>query len=210
MFKTLAEKIAPNHAGLVVVDVQNDFCHESGLIARQGRDMRSRQEMVGRLLQLIASAREHAVPVIFLRHINNRNVVSPASLEQKSRMFTGDDTICEEGSWGADFYRVKPQPGEAIVVKHRYSGFIETDLDLILRSKEIKTLIMTGVATNMCVESTARDGFMKDYYIVFVGDCTATSTAEDHEATLRNIRYGFGVVVNSEEIMASWARLARS
>jgi len=208
MFKTLAEKIDPKHAALIVVDVQNDFCHEKGHIGRQGRDVRPRQEMVTRLLKLIGSARQHKIPVIFLRHINNPNVMSPASVEQKLRMFSGDETICLEGSWGAEFYRVKPEPGEPIVSKHRYSGFIETDLDLILRSKEVKTLIMTGVATNMCVESTARDGFMKDYHIVFVGDCAATSTTEDHEATLRNIRYGFGVVVNSDEVIGTWAKLA--
>jgi len=65
---------------------------------------------------------------------------------------------------------------------------------------------MTGVATNVCVESTARDGYMKDYYIVFVSDCTATFVMEDHEATLRNIDTYFGDVVTSSEVIDAWGK----
>jgi len=96
-------------------------------------------------------------------------------------------------------------PGECIVTKHRYSGFINTDLDLILRAQGIQTLIMTGTATNVCVESTARDGFMLDYYIVFLGDCTGTGDRNLHEATLQNISGAFGVVCNSTDVSAHWA-----
>ncbi len=94
--------------------------------------------------------------------------------------------------------------GEPIVVKHRYSAFIDTDLDLILRSRGIQSLVMTGVATNVCVESTARDGYMRDYHIVFVDDCSACYDAAKHAATLRHITDHFGVVVQAADIIATW------
>jgi ureidoacrylate peracid hydrolase len=207
MLKTLAQKIDPRHAAVLVVDMQNDFCDDAGFIGKTGRDMSFKKEMAPRLARLVDEARLHRVPVIFIRHVNNDYVVSEASLERKLRQFGNTaDLICSEGSWGADFYVVQPRSGDPVVTKHRYSAFVDTNLDLILRSTGIKTLIMTGVATNMCVESTARDGFMKDYYIVFVSDCTATSTVEDQEATLRNIRYGFGVVHTSEELIRTWEK----
>ena len=111
---------------------------------------------------------------------------------------------CEPGTWGADFYYVAPQSGEVVITKHRYSGFIETDLDLILRSQGIASLIMTGVASNNCVECTARDGFMKDYYIVFVDDCTAATNSTIHAATLANMESLFGIVVQSAQVLAEW------
>jgi ureidoacrylate peracid hydrolase len=205
MLKTLAQKIDPKHAALLIVDMQNDFCHSDGFSGKAGREMASRQAMAPRLANLLDEARRHQVRVVFIRQVNTDYVLSEVALEQKRRQAkVGDQIICREGSWGADFFAVSPLPGEPVINKHRYSAFIDTDLDLILRSLKIRTLIMTGVATNMCVESTARDGFMKDYYIVFVADCTATSSKEDHEATLRNIQVGFGEVANAKDLIADW------
>jgi nicotinamidase-related amidase len=79
-----------------------------------------------------------------------------------------------------------------------------TNLDLILRSTGISSLIMTGVASNNCVDCTARDGFMNDYYIVFVDDCTAATNAAIHAATLANIESLFGIVVQSEQVLREW------
>jgi ureidoacrylate peracid hydrolase len=205
MFKTLGERVDPAHTALLVIDVQNDFIHSDGYIARQGRDQSLKQNMVPRLLWLLERARASVVPVIFIRQWNSPHVMSPASVDQRLRTFPGSqDYPCHEESWGAGFYQVAPLPGEAVVSKHRYSAFIDTNLDLLLRSKGIRTLILTGVNTNMCVESTARDGFMRDYFIVFLSDCTATNNVEDHESTLRNMRYGFAVVTTAEETAAAW------
>ena len=116
---------------------------------------------------------------------------------------------CEPGTWGADFYRVAPQPGEIVITKYRYSGFAETNLDLVLRSQGIASLIMTGVASNNCVECTARDGFMRDYYIVFVDDCTAATNNAIHAATLANMESLIGMVVQSAQVLANGRRSNR-
>lgn len=207
MFTTLAQKINPGHAAVLVVDMQNDFCHENGVIARQGRNMALKKAMVPRLINFLSQSKKYHVPVIFIRQVNSKATLSETAREQRRRTQPRyGKLICREGSWGARFHAVAPEQGEIVVTKHRYSAFIDTDLDLILRSMGIRTLIMTGVATNACVESTARDGFMKDYYIVFLSDCTATSTQEGHEATLRNINAYFGVVASSDKLVGIWQK----
>ncbi len=211
MLITLEEKVDPRHAALIVVDMQNDFCHSDGAIAKQDREVSFSQQMTPKLLNLLAQSRREKLPVIFIRQINNDWYQSETWREHRRRVNPGKPAVpCLEGTWGAEFYQVSPQPGECIVTKHRYSAFASTDLDLILRSRGIKTLIMTGVQTNACVESTAREGLIRDYYIVFVKDCTATEHLDDHEATLRNIRNLFGIVVISEEVISAWAKIRKT
>jgi ureidoacrylate peracid hydrolase len=208
MLRTLEEKVDPGHAAVIVVDVQNDFCHPDSPLAADGRDLSAAQAMVPRLAALIDEARAASVPVVFVQMVNTDATTSEVAREQRLRSRPDadpDSYICKEGSWGADFYLVSPLPGETVVKKHRYSAFVGTDLDLILRSMGIKTLIMTGVATNVCVESTARDGFMRDYYIVLAGDCSACYWPERHDATLENIEATFGVVADADRIAMVWA-----
>ena len=113
--------------------------------------------------------------------------------------------MCAEGSWEGDFYGdIRPQPGEPVVTKHRYSAFYNTDLDSILRSQGIRTIVLTGVATNVCVETTAREGFVRDYYVVLVSDGTATYSDEDQQATIRNIDRFFGEVVTIADVVSVW------
>jgi ureidoacrylate peracid hydrolase len=127
------------------------------------------------------------------------------SAPAKSLSLPGLEAADEEGSWGADFYQITPKPDERVVPKHRYSRFVGTDLDLILRSTGRRALILTGVATNGCVESTARHGFMRDYYIVLVDDCCSCYSRAAHEATLSNITDAYGVVTTAGELGSIWA-----
>lgn len=210
VLRTREEKVNPKHTALIVVDVQNDFCHDDCQIAKLGADMSAVQAAVPRIMRLIAAARAAGTLVVFLRAVHTELTESEVWREQWRRSRPGGGPICREGSWGAEFYLVKPEPGEPVVTKHRYSGFINTDLDLILRSRGIRTLIMTGVATEGCVESTTRDGFMLDYYIVFTSDATATYDREAHQAAVRTIGRLFGEVCTSEEIIDIWSRVPAS
>lgn len=211
VLKTLEEKVSPGHVAVVVVDMQNDFCHSQGAMARQGRNVLSAQAMAPTLVQFIAQARRCRVPVIFIRQINTEYSQSEAWLEHRKRVNPEhfDAVPCWEGSWGADFYAVRPEPGESIVTKHRYSGFHGTDLDLILRSRGIKTIILAGVQTNACVECTARDGLIHDYYVVFLKDGTATESDQAHDWSLRNIHDLVGLVATTAEICSVWGTPAK-
>lgn len=210
MLESLAEKVDPKNAALLIVDVQNDFAAEGGMMDREGNDLSMSQGIIPRLQQLIDEAHEMDVPVIFIRNVYNTDAnwyLSDVWLEQAKRARQGSyviHSVCAPDSWAGDFYEIRPTEKDVIVTKHRFSAFQDTDLDLILRSRGIRTLIMTGIATNVCVESTARDGFFRDYYIVFTSDCTATYSKEDHEGTLNNIRRFFGEVVTADEVAGAW------
>jgi ureidoacrylate peracid hydrolase len=207
MLTTFAQKVSPHNAAVLVVDVQNDYCAPGGGLAKLGVDMSAIEACVPRVAALVEGAREVGVPVIHIRTHHEAATESPAWRELRQRRSPNKPRWCEPGTWGADFYHVAPQSGEVVITKHRYSGFIETDLDLILRSQGIASLIMAGVASNNCVECTARDGFMKDYYIVFVDDCTAATNKAIHAATLANMESLFGIVVQSEQVLAEWQAL---
>jgi ureidoacrylate peracid hydrolase len=210
MLNTLSLKVRPEHCALLLVDVQNDFCAEGGAMHREGNDLSFVQDMVPRLERFLEGARGAGVRCVWIKNVYNTGpnfYLSEVWLEQAMRKRNGlyvQHPVCEAGEWNGDFYKVRPQANEAIVIKHRFGAFESTDLDLVLRSQGIRTVVMTGIATNVCVETTARQAFMRDYYVVFTSDCTATYSQRAHDATLANIDHFFGEVVTSEEIMACW------
>jgi ureidoacrylate peracid hydrolase len=216
LLMTLEQKIDPAHAALIVVDMQNDFCADGGMMDQEGADLGPVQAMAERLPEVLQAARSAGVLVVFIRNVysTERNVyLSDVWLEQMLRR-RGDSytvrEVCGADSWQGDFYgRVAPQPGEPIVTKHRYGAFHNTDLDTILRVHGIRTVVLTGVATNACVETTAREAFVRDYYVVFTADGTACYSDEAHEATLRTIDKYFGVVASLDEVAGVWRGGAR-
>jgi ureidoacrylate peracid hydrolase len=208
---TLEEKMAAQHTALVVIDMQNDFCASGGLVSRDGRDISAAQAMAKRLPALLESARRAGTLVVFVRCLYTRDAnpyLSDVWLEQAARERRGGYTsipVCREGSWEGDWYEdVRPQPADIVVTKHRYDAFQGTDLDLVLRSHGIRTVALTGVVTNVCVETTARAAFVRDYYVAVVEDGCAAYVPEDHEHTLRNIRRFFGVTPSIRQLCAIW------
>ena len=208
---TLDKKARPEHTALLVIDVQNDFCADAGIMAEEGFDVSQAQAMAARLPPVLSAARAAGVLVVFVRNVYSSEhnfYLSDAWLEQASRRRAGSYTrrpVCRAGTWEGDFYGdVRPEPCDPVVTKHRFNAFRNTDLDTILRAHGVRTIVMTGVATNVCVETTARDGFMRDYYVVFTDDGTAAYAEEDHQATLRNIDRFFGQVVQLADLQAIW------
>jgi ureidoacrylate peracid hydrolase len=110
-----------------------------------------------------------------------------------------------EDTWGAEYYGpIRPLPGEREIIKRRHSGFNRTPLDLLLRSQNIKTVVLGGVASNVCVEATAREAADNDYYVVFLGDGSAAAQQAWHDATLRTITAYIGQVASCNEVMDVW------
>ncbi|HXJ80353.1 MAG TPA: isochorismatase family protein [Candidatus Methylomirabilis sp.] len=201
------ERVEPAKTALIVIDVQNDFCDPVGAFGRLGHDLSMMPVMAGNLRDLIGDARTLGVLTIFVRATYDEVVLSrPLAENYHRRGFT--DSMCLDGTWGADWYGdVRPSGGsnEIVLTKHRYSPFWGTAIDLYLRSNGIGTVILTGVVTSGCVDSTARDAFFNDYFVVLASDCVAEASAERHEASLRKLGQSFGVVVPSAEIRGIWA-----
>jgi ureidoacrylate peracid hydrolase len=199
------DQVVPSKTALIVVDVQNDYCHPDGACARRGSDVSGVSEMVPRLHDLIAMARKSGVTIIYIQTYHTDATDSDS---WAVRYGGRPGEVCRPNTWGAEFYEVAPQPGDIIVNKHRYSAFINTRLDSVLRTVKAETLIMTGVATNVCVESTARHGYMLDYNIVLVDDACATFEAKAHQMTLENIDGYFGSVVKVNQLLDVWENMS--
>lgn len=200
--RNLQQILEPSKTAVVVVDVQNDFCDPEGATGKRGFSVEACAEMVPHLQRLLDGAHAYGASVIFVQTIHTRWTDSDAWLyrsDDRKRVDT-----CREGTWGADFYGVAPAQNDPIVVKHRYSAFLNTRLESVLHTLRIETLVMTGVATNVCVESTARDGFQRDYNVVFLDDCSATYDRTLHDATLTNMRNHFGTVLKADDVLKVW------
>ena len=204
LLRTLAEKADPAHSALLVIDVQNDFAATGGFFDKVGGDLRPLQEeRVPNLLRLIDAARAAGVLVIFVRAIYDPGDLSDAMRERNLRLKM-ELPRCLSGSWGAEFYRVKPLPGEPVIVKHRYSAMVGTDLLNLLARRGIRSLLLSGIATDTCVESAGRDAYFRDYYVTLVEDCCGAASEEDHRVALKRFNRDYGPVVTSDAVLAVW------
>lgn len=207
MLPTLEARIAPEHTALLIIDMQKDLAVDGFLCDQAGRDLTATQSVIPNLSRLLAAARASGATV---GHVGFWTLPEHASdsgpwLAQRRRSTYSSDVLCMADSEGAEFIdELKPRDGELVIHKHRYSAFKGTDLDLVLRARGVQTVIVTGVSTNVCVESTLRDGFETGYYVAIPADATASWDMDLHEATLQTVNHRFGLVTTTEEIVGIW------
>lgn len=196
-------RLRPSHTALLVIDMQNDFCAKGGYIETVvGRDAGPCRAVAAPIMGLVSDARKEAVPVIWIKANYELDKIPAGMLAKFSER--GAKVCCAAESWGAAFFEVEPCSGEAIVEKHCYSAFRGTDLDIRLRTLAIRTVVLAGVQTNICVESTLRDAHSLGFHVVLAADCVASHTPELHAATLKNAQFLFGDVLDRGQIAAHW------
>lgn len=199
---SFADDVDPAHTALLVVDLQNDFCHPDGGWARIAQDA-SLPQTVARLGELLPAARRAGVPVIYLRSVYNDWSVSPLIAERWETLGIGP--VCWEGSWGSQFYELPPTPDDRITSKFRASGFLETDLELTLRARETRTLLLAGMGVWGGVYETAYDGLARDHAVVLVEDGIGGGTPAEREALNASVARFWGHRVRSDEILRAWS-----
>ena len=190
----------PKHTALVVIDVQNDFCHPDGWAGTHGMDVSGMPALIERIEALVAAARQTGVHVVFVKLVGDASTDSPSWLGANNQR--GD--VCRSGTWGAEFMHADPLPDEPVIAKSRYGAFTNTELDAILKGWAIDTIVFAGVSTNVCVESTLREAFMRDYHVAVASDCVSAYRQAAHDATLATVAYNFGRVAPSAELIAEW------
>ena len=201
---TLEEMATPAHTAIVVVDMQNDFCAEGGYIhKRTGADMSANRPLAERINDLVAAGRTAGAEIVWIQANYEPRFLSGQALAKRIQRQT-TDVCCAGGSWGWSFYEVAPEEGEIVIEKHTFSGFHGTELDRLLRFRGIRTLILAGVATNVCVDSTLRDGYFNGYYIVVPEDCVGSNIQHLHDATLESVSAHFGEVTSHSALIACW------
>jgi len=176
------------HAALLVVDMQNAFLHPDGAIY-----LPAAKTIIAVVKDLAAAFRKAKRPVLYTRHAEDPaggNAGMMAKWWEKSSPLEGtfDAAILDE---------LAPEPGDVVIPKIRYSAFVATDLEQRLRQAGVTDLVLAGVMTNLCVETTARDAFIHDYRVAVVADACAAPTLAMHRAALLNLAYGFATVTTS-------------
>jgi len=202
----LCDALKPESAALLVIDMQNDFCAPGGYIDKvMGKDVSAASGICDTLSHLLQAARAHKVPVLWIGADYSLDRI-PASMLRKLRQRGITAVCCEPGTWGADWFGVRPEPGEPVLIKHNYSGFSGTQLEQELRSRHVETLVLTGVQTQICVESTAREGHSLGFTCVVPKDAVASHTANLHEASLMNMQFLFGDVCATQDVVSAWSQ----
>ena len=212
VFSELAELVDPEHTALVVVDMQRDFCVPGWAFDTLGIDISMYPPMIPRLAHLIEGARAADVPIVYIQMttLPNRAIESPAQIRFNRRMHLATNggeplTYTADGSEGQGIIdELAPRDGDLIVKKYRSSGFWGTNLDMLLRSNGIQSVVITGCTTEGCVESTARDAMFNDYYVVVAEDCVASDDPKQHDASIFLMRHRFDIAA-ADEILGVWA-----
>jgi ureidoacrylate peracid hydrolase len=203
-------------SAVIVVDMQNAFASKGGMLDLAGIDISEAPGVIERIRAVLNAARQRRIPIVYLQmgyKPDQSNTGGPESPNPRKelglRMMRERPELrgklVTEGTW--DFAIVDalaPLPGDLAIVKTRYSGFAGTDLDSELRRRGIRYLFFTGIATNVCVESTLRDAFFHDYWPILIEDAAAAAGQPSmHEASVRNIEAFFGWTMRSAELIES-------
>jgi ureidoacrylate peracid hydrolase len=213
-----ALSLKAHETALVVVDMQNAYSTQGGYLDLAGFDVSSTAPVIANIQKALATARSAGMPVVFFQngwdpaYVEAGGPGSPnwhksnalKTMRQRPEL---EGTLLAKGGWDYQLVdELTPQPGDMVVPKTRYSGFFNTNFDSLMRSRGIRNLVFTGIATNVCVESTLRDGFFLEYFGVVLADAThQAGPSFAQQAALFNIETFFGWVSSVEDFCSTFA-----
>lgn len=177
--------IHPKRAALLIIEMQNVFLQEIGIIT---------EYQMNNIQNIITAAEKSGIKIIYVRH-NDDSELSKTMVD----WWNGDKI--EKNSDGWQIINRFNTNGKTIIDKNQYSAFFKTDLDDVLKKEKIEDVIITGVMTNCCCETAARDAFMHGYRVFFINDATSTINEDLHLATLKNLSFGFAYVQNTQDLI---------
>ncbi len=200
--KSWLEKISPfnshnlelneDRSALLVIDMQKFFLDPNSPTFTCGG-----MAILPNVKKLIASFRDAGRPVIYTCHVHHPDFIDAGIMKW---WWQG---ACLEGTPESEVHDdLVPLSREKVIFKHRYSAFYNTDLETILRCLKIEDLVITGIMTNMCCESTARDAYYRDFRVHFLADATGSINEEMHLASLLNLAFGFAYITTSDNIIS--------
>ena len=220
--------IDPGRTAVIVVDMENDFAAKGGMFDRAGIDISGAQNAIAPTARVLAAARQAGLKVIYLKmgyrpDLSDLGATDSVNRTRHLKFGVGQKVQAPDGresrvlirdTWNTDIVpELKPQTSDIVIYKTRFSGFYQTDLDATLKKFGIKYLIVTGVTTSICVESTVRDAMFRDYLCVLLRDCMSEPIGHDlattnHEASLLNAQTLFGWVSDSDQFIKALAAKA--
>ena len=202
---TLKDWIVPERTALLLVDMQVDFAEPDGAMGQGGADLSMAKAAIRNAVKLTEAARAAGVPCLFARLITRESDETDLLREWKKRRGTEEDApLCQEGTWGAEFVGPLPRANDAIFSKSRYDAFSGTGLDAHLRGLKRDTLVIAGLTTECCVDSTARHAFEKDYHVFIAADAVAAYEKDLHDGALKALELNCAIPAASADIIAAW------
>jgi len=213
--------IDPARSAVIVVDMENDFAGKGGMFDRAGVDISGAQKVIAPTAKVLAAARQAGLKIIYLKmgyrpDLSDLGAIDSVNRTRHLKFGVGQKIQAPDGresrllirdTWNTDIVpELKPHASDIVIYKTRFSGFYQTDLDATLKKFGIKYLIVTGVTTSICVESTVRDAMFRDYLCVMLRDCMSEPIGHDlprtnHEASLLNAEVMLGWVSDSEQVI---------
>lgn len=183
----------PLSTAVLVVDMVNDFCASGGSMV-----LPSAESLYPSQIKVLIAARNSGAKVIYVNDNHRLGM-------KVEREFVKRSPHCIENSWGSEIVeQLVPTKSDLHVVKRRYSGFFQTDLDLTLRDLQIESLVVMGVVTNICVRSTVHDAFFLGYKVVVPQDCVAATGPREQDSSLYDIGTHFGWVSTASQIIEAF------
>jgi ureidoacrylate peracid hydrolase len=212
-----------DRTALLVIDMQNAFASPGGMLELAGIDIRPARDAVANARLVCEAARAVAIPVVYLtigwpadqstaggpESPNPRKELALRLMRERPEL---RGKLLTFGTWDFEIVEaLTPEPSDTVIVKSRYSGFHGTNLDLLLRGRGVRNLLIAGIASNVCVESTIRDAYFLEYWPVMIADATMPAgTAEIQRATIYNVGTFFGWVTTAEEVATSLSAVRSS
>ena len=189
-------KLRRTRACLLVIDMQNEFLDEAG-----ADFFHNALDIVPNVKRVTAACRKAGIPVIYTGHRHEDPAVDGGMTAEWWPEIRQGRSL-RKGTRGVEIFApLAPRRGERVIYKHRYSAFYNTDLEVVLRGMGTTDLIVTGILTNVCCETTARDAFMRDFRVFLVADATAAAEPEFHLASLKNLAYAFAYVLTTDSLL---------
>ena len=211
-------KFAAEHTALIVIDMQNAYTSKGGYLDLAGFDVSATQAVVENIQKAIQTAHEAGIQVVYFKNgwdnqyqeaggRGSPNFHKSNALKTMRKRPELQGTLLAKGGWDFELIdALQPLPQDIMIEKPRYSGFFNTALDSMLRARGIRNLVFVGIATNVCVESTLRDGFFLEYFGAVLKDaCHQAGPIEAHQASLFNIQTFFGWVSDTQSFVDAFA-----
>ncbi|MBT2233828.1 cysteine hydrolase family protein [Nonomuraea sp. NEAU-A123] len=186
------------NAAVLVIDMQNAFCHPQGSIASLGAELPDLPAVVAAHVELLTAARAAGLPVIYTRHVFRPGLIDMPV--RSTKLWPRDPEPLVRGSWDAEIIdELAPAACDHVIDKNRYDAFLYTDLEVLLRGLGVSRLLFAGILTNVCLETTVRSADQRDFDPYVASDCT-TAYGESRDTALAAMDVVFATVGKWREL----------